>query len=337
METKNICISIIIPVYNVEQYIVECLESVAAQTYQGDIECIIVDDCGNDKSIDIANKYINAYEGPIKFKIYHRKENGGLSAARNSGLQIATGDYIYFLDSDDMIIPECLKLMSEMIKKHPNVNFVQGGILNQDEEVIFDITNKNLPEYSNDKKWIMKQILSLSSLPVSSWNKLIKREFLIKNNITFIEGIIHEDVPFAFELGLKTNSICILNHNTYKYRQNRDGSITTNSREARQFESRLIIMDSCLRKARNFNNDIVANALVQKWLTYIYIHNVGMLNNYKDQIRTLDLKIYKFLPVKYKIVYVFYMFLPYAVKKQNMVKSIFSKYFYLVEKYNSFT
>ena len=90
-------VSIIIPVYNVENYLVRCLDSVTAQTCQ-DIECILVDDCGNDHSVQIAEDYIQTYQGPIVFKFLHHTKNRGLAAARNTGIDAATGDYLFFPD-----------------------------------------------------------------------------------------------------------------------------------------------------------------------------------------------------------------------------------------------
>ena len=123
-------ISIIIPVYNVEKYIVKCLQSVASQTLTKGIECIIVDDLGSDNSIQLALDFINNYEGDISFSIIHRKQNGGLSAARNTGIEAATKKYLYFLDSDDEITPDCTELMWGLIDKHGEVDLVQGSFQN---------------------------------------------------------------------------------------------------------------------------------------------------------------------------------------------------------------
>ena len=98
-------ISIIIPVYNVELYVEECLQSVANQTMTEGIECIIVDDRGQDNSAAIAKQYIDSYKGDIRFTFIQREKNGGLSAARNTGIEAATGEYVYFLDSDDYLVP----------------------------------------------------------------------------------------------------------------------------------------------------------------------------------------------------------------------------------------
>ena len=101
-------ISIIVPVYNVEQYIKECFGSISTQTYKGEMECIFVDDCGQDNSVTMLNNLIKDYQGLIKFRIIHHDHNKGLSGARNTGILHATGDYLYFIDSDDTITPDCI-------------------------------------------------------------------------------------------------------------------------------------------------------------------------------------------------------------------------------------
>lgn len=112
-------ISIIIPVYNVAEYITECLQSVIRQTYQGEIECIIVEDCGTDNSIAVAERLIAEYRGSIEFRILHHERNRGLSAARNTGTDAATGDYIYYLDRITIIHPfaEISRIIVRNIRK----------------------------------------------------------------------------------------------------------------------------------------------------------------------------------------------------------------------------
>ena len=115
-------VSIIIPVYNVEQYIESCLYSVINQTYKGTLECIIVNDCTPDQSMEVVNRLLSVYQGNILFKIINHQENKGLSAARNSGVKIAKGDYLYFLDSDDILVENAIKLLSNLsLQSFPDV------------------------------------------------------------------------------------------------------------------------------------------------------------------------------------------------------------------------
>ena len=109
-------ITIVIPVYNVESYISDCLQSVMRQTYKGPLECILVDDCGTDKSIEIAQNMIAEYNGPIEFKVLHHEHNRGVSAARNTGIDAAKGDYVCFLDSDDWISDDCIEKLAQPLQ-----------------------------------------------------------------------------------------------------------------------------------------------------------------------------------------------------------------------------
>ena len=122
-------VSIIIPVYNVAPYIEACLKSVMRQTYSGSMECLVVDDCGTDESIAIAERMIAEYDGSILFQILHHEHNRGLSAARNTGTLQATGDYLYYLDSDDEITDECIELLMQKMLKNPDLEMVQGNVL----------------------------------------------------------------------------------------------------------------------------------------------------------------------------------------------------------------
>ena len=143
-------VSIIVPVYNVSNYIVKCLDSIIAQTFHS-IECILVDDCGHDDSIEKAQRYINQYSGHISFMIIHHNKNKGLSGARNTGINISTGDYLFFLDSDDAITPNCIETLMSLAEKYPMADFIQGNnICNNNKTSPYSFSSA-IPEYCNDK------------------------------------------------------------------------------------------------------------------------------------------------------------------------------------------
>lgn len=236
-------ISIIIPVYNVEAYIGECLQSVMSQTYTGAMECILVDDCGHDCSMEIARQLIDRYNGPIEFRIKRHEHNRGLSAARNTGMDVATGDYIYFIDSDDSILSETLALMVEMLKKYPDAEMIQAGAISDNSWV--DIEHKNLPEYSDDHIWIKSTILRRYIIPITSWNKLIKKDFLTIHNLKFKEGIIHEDELFSFYLSKYLTKVGFVRKNIYQYRTTRPNSIMVSTNDAKEDKAWIEICTEC--------------------------------------------------------------------------------------------
>ena len=178
-------VSVIVPIYNVEKYLPKCLDSLINQTLD-DIEIILVNDGSTDNSGNIAKEYKAKYND--KF-IYLEKENGGLSDARNFGIPYAKGEYIAFLDSDDYIEEDAYEKMYEKVKKE-DADYIEC-------DFIWEYPNKQIIdkriEYINKKDMVAK-------VRVVAWNKLIKRELIIKNNITFPKGLRYEDIEFTYKL-----------------------------------------------------------------------------------------------------------------------------------------
>lgn len=201
-------VSIIVPVYNVEQYIVRCFDSIKDQTYSN-IECIFVDDCSPDNCSQIVENKIALYLGRIEFKILRHSVNKGLSGARNTGTLASTGEYIYYLDSDDEIKKDCIQNLVSMAQKYNGVEIVQGNTQTLPEPELDwrDIRLNNYPEYVDDPIWIKTQCFAVNRMPVNAWNKLIKRCFLIDNGLLFREGLIHEDEHWLFFVSKKIKTI----------------------------------------------------------------------------------------------------------------------------------
>lgn len=214
-------ISIIVPVYNVEHYIKECFDSIAAQTYKGEIECIFVDDCGKDDSVAVLEKLIAEHKGPIQFSIVHHEQNKGLSVARNTGIHHSSGDYLYFIDSDDTITPDCIEKLTALAEKYPGVDIVQGST--KSKLNWFQLANKRFPEFSDNFKWIRKTMLLRFSIPMTAWNKLVRKDMVVKNGLYFEEGLIHEDEVWNFMLAKYVHSIAFCCDITYIYRENPNG------------------------------------------------------------------------------------------------------------------
>lgn len=242
-------VSIIVPVYNVENYVEECFQSIARQTYAGAMECIFVDDCGTDRSVALVEEMIAAYRGPIAFKMLHHERNRGLSAARNTGLREASGDYVYFIDSDDSITPECIALLSALAKKYPGVDMVQGN--NKTNLQFLRMKSGLLPEYSDDKRWI-KECCLTRRLPITAWNRLVRRDFLLKNGLTFEEGMIREDELWTFFLAKHLQKLAFCFEDTYVYRENPNGIMSYAGKDDKSAASIVSVMASNLEKPQLF-------------------------------------------------------------------------------------
>ena len=214
-------VSVIVPIYNVEKYIKKCLNSLVNQTLQ-EIQIILVNDGSKDKSGEIAKEYAQMYKNKI---LYLEKENGGLSDARNYGIPYAEGEYIAFIDSDDYIDENAYEEMYDKAKKE-NSDYVEC-------DFIWEYPNKNkidrYKEYT-DLKEMFKNVR------VVAWNKLIKKEIILKNNLYFPKGLRYEDVEFTYKLIPFVNKFAYVNKPFIHYVQ-REGSIANvqNERTAEIF------------------------------------------------------------------------------------------------------
>ena len=268
-------VSIVIPVYNVAEYIVACLESVTSQTYQGAMECLLIDDCGKDDSMETARDFVEKYRGNIDFRMIHHRNNRGLSASRNTGIRESTGDYVYFLDSDDAITPRCIEQIVAVLSEHPDCDMIQAGAFATRELEPWFSMEKKMPDYADNPEWILRTLLMRGGphgFPVTAWNRLVRRDFLIENNLFFKEGILHEDELWGFMLARKVRRLGICRHNTYIYRI-RENSIMTNLQ----------------------SNDEKVYALLDVWDEMIA--NVGGVSK-KTQIRMIWRHIDEFYPLE---------------------------------------
>lgn len=231
-------VSIIIPVYNSAAYIKRCLDSVAAQTFQN-IECILIDDCSLDNSKRIIIDYINNYHGNKSFVLFSNKHNHGQSYARNMGIKESTGDFLFFLDSDDTITNDCIETLMSLFYKYPNIDFSQGNILQDNGAISPYGFDYSIPEYIVDKNDIYKYLLS--KITTSACNRLIRRDFIIENSLLFPEGIIHEDMYWVFFIANHTKSVAFSFKGTYTYYINPNSTMTSTSKEKRiaRYSSRL--------------------------------------------------------------------------------------------------
>lgn len=229
-------VSIIIPVYNVSKYLVRCLDSVVAQTFH-DIECILVDDCGKDDSMAIAEKYIKNYQGTISFKLLHHEQNRGLSAARNTGIDAAHGDYLYFLDSDDAIIPETIETLLKLFEKYPDIVFAQGNILAEDGNISSYGLKKSIPEYSNNHEELQR--IMLSEITTVAWNRLIKRDYVLQHRLYFPEGYFTEDMYWGYFITKYLTAAAFTQKGLYVYYINEGSMMTSPANHLKWYISRI--------------------------------------------------------------------------------------------------
>lgn len=216
-------LSIIVPVYGVEKYIDKCLNSLVKQSLK-EIEVIVVNDGTKDNSQKIVDKYVKKYPDKIKSYI---KENGGQGSARNYGLKTATGEYIGYVDSDDFVEKDMYKKLYNKAKEN-NYDIVVCGNYNVSE----DYQNKNIDAFINNYNTDLENIF-FGKMAV--WNKIYKRDILIKNKLEFKEKVWYEDLAFTLKAIMNSNTFAFIDEPLYDYLI-REGSTMNNSNVQRNLE-----------------------------------------------------------------------------------------------------
>lgn len=239
-------ISVIIPVYNTEKYLHNCLNSLLKQTYE-DFEVICIDDCSTDSSLEILEYYSKKDK---RIKVLKNESNRGSGYSRNRGLDMAKGDYVFFLDSDDWISPNCFELLySKSIELDLDLLIYQA-ILHYEDGRIINFENMYymgfLVKYEDTVfNHLELPISELFSIAVAPWCKLYKRSFLEENNIRYTNlHLIQQDNPFFFEVILKAKRVSFLNKVLHT-RNRREGSVMASLGDDRLF-GRLIISELVL-------------------------------------------------------------------------------------------
>lgn len=215
-------VSVIIPVFNAEKYLRECLESLLIQTL-ADFEVIVVDDCSTDSSPAIAESYLEKFGGRLKI-ISLPTNTGNASIPRNEGLRFSRGEYIFFMDNDDLLISNALETLYNFAKNfRADVVYMERGFLLDGENLTEATWNKNVAPI--DKPTLETQEISArvesflrTSYGWAPWTKFLRRDFLIANKIDFPRVKISEDVLWTFKVICLSENFLRVPNQLYVYR-----------------------------------------------------------------------------------------------------------------------
>ena len=293
-------VSFILPIYNVERYLSECVESILAQTYR-DFEILLVDDGSPDNCPALCDEWTKK---DSRIKALH-KPNGGLSDARNYGLEHAQGDYVVFVDSDDFWVnKDCLQRLMNVVDAHPECDFIgfncsyyYSDSKTFNKWVAYD---ESLSK-PTDKDAVLCSLVASGTFPMSACLKIIKRKSLSDMGLKFIKGLLSEDIPWFIDLLEGAKKCMFINDYIYAYRQGVVGSIS-NSFNVRNFNSILRIIDNELQKleGRTFNEK--TKDYIKSFLAYelcICLGGLGQLDKSLRDEYYEKLKSYKWL-LKYR-------------------------------------
>ena len=278
-------ISIIVPVYNVESYLERCIESILNQSFK-EFELILVNDGSTDGCKDICNEYKTKDK---RIKVIH-KENGGLSSARNAGLDIARGKYIGFVDSDDFINKDMYKILFDTIQAN-NSDMVICDYYKVNEDDINKFRNikcscENIEVKNLNKLESIDNLFLTGEKFIFAWNKLYKRELF--NDLRYEKGRIYEDEYLAHRILYKCNKVSIIEAKIYYYVQ-RKGSLINSPFTVRRFDKVYAIKDRVdfLREKKLTNLEDKAEKTFIDYFVWNYFVAYQRLENIESELKIL--------------------------------------------------
>ena len=313
--------SIIIPIYKVEDYLPQCIESILVQTYK-DYEIILVDDGSPDGCHQICDDYSIKYNS---IQVIH-KQNGGLSFERNAGLYEDKGDYIILLESDDYCDDSnALLWVSNQIDTYRNDVIMWGVKIMDVSKNHICLSKSNIKPYNlsfvnkHSAACVIKHLESHEQYPGSAWVLTTKRSLIIENNIYFVEGNLGEDYDWVTKILFKAQSIGCINRNFYVYRTNRSGSITNLKIEPAQMRG---MIDAITNWLKIYNIQYIG---ITRNLAKVYL--IALKGFYElteeEQCRCIEecKKICKILKLSRKVVYVsmYYLLCIVGVKAMSQI------------------
>ena len=277
-------LSIIIPFYNVEQYIAQCLESVYEQDFpEEEYEVICVDDCSPDNSLSIVERYAKEHSNLV---IVRNKINRKLGGARNAGMEVAKGSYIWFIDSDDFIEKDCLSKLLNIAEKN-DLDVLHFNYSNFPNDCLPNRRPQETDIMTGVDTFFSQEFIWFHDL-VTAWRKLYKRQFLIEYEIQFAEHIMFEDNDYAIEVFANARKTKHISDVVYRYRENQQ-SITRVKYTSQHISYWLDLAKRLVRLHNKFKEeqkDVRFFPLIENFIKY----TMGNLLNEYNKLQNLEKK-----------------------------------------------
>ena len=292
-------ISVIIPVYNAEKYLKKCIESVQHQTYEN-IEIILVDDGSKDNSLQICNEFA---QKDTRISVFSKK-NGGAASARNKGLDVCKGEYIYFVDCDDYIAVNTLEVMMKHLHEK-NADMVVGGYSMVDENGEIITHNNELIKWReclvSGKQFFVLNCTNEKAPLVYAWNKLYSKK--IFDTIRYDIGKLHEDECIFHKVCICCNSVAVIEDEVYFYLKRENSIMGTYNYYSGMdiFETyldRIFYIETEMKNSQEMQHAFGHTINVLFYSAFVYSRELGFDNvNLNMQMKTLRKKVIKFIPI----------------------------------------
>ena len=294
-------VSIIIPVYNAERFLCNCIKSVVSQTFK-DWEVILVDDCSTDNTLEdiqsIINVNVNA-NGNVKISLLRQERNQGPSAARNRGLREAKGEYVFFLDADDTITPDCIELLYGLAKQH-DADYVQGRYFNGNGND--NVNELSIPLVLTDRREIKRLLLNHNKIQFTPHNRLVRRQMILDHELYFNEEIrVREDFLWMTFVAKYVERFAYCDRPTYHRGYNED-SLTNNINREREIQGYRVLIETMVANYDSFQlgyqKELTLEALMMALRTGYYHdeaerrHLVDVVASKNNRLENLLLRLY---------------------------------------------
>jgi len=286
----NTLFSVIVPVFNTAPYLQRCIDSIILQDYQS-LEIILIDDGSTDRSPSICDDYA---EKDNRIKVVHKK-NEGLSAARNDGILLATGDYIMFVDSDDFIQPNTFKTIDEAVKKYSNIDVLTGNCIWVEPHKSSNVCFHHYDTPTAGYEFLIIQRKN-KSYRISACLYIVNRQFILNNQLFFLKGFLCEDNYWCPKVILAAQKVFTLNFTHYNYIM-REDSLTISFKTLRQRIKHIMeiakmletdfeqITDTQLRSimmehlVNTFFSTFILHRQCSDWREYQHLFNISFIRN----------------------------------------------------------
>lgn len=276
-------VSVIVPVYNTEKYIKKCLDSLVNQTMKN-TEIIVINDGSNDHSEEIIKEYENEYPEMIK---YYKKENGGLSSARNYGVEKANGKYIAFVDSDDYIDKELFLNLEGHIEK--NIDLIKFKTIKKYKDGKLEkISGPTFDECSGEEAF--NELYSKDILIEPAWLYLYRREFWKKNNFKYAENLYHEDFGLTPIVIAKAKTVVSTDNYGYYYIQRENSIVTDDTKNLKRANDLLKHYDNILKEIKSINLDKRTKENIKMYYTNCILLRVEELDGIEQKKYIKEIK-----------------------------------------------
>lgn len=275
----NPLISIIVPTYNVEKYIRTCIESILAQTYRN-VEVIIVNDGSTDQSLAVISDLICSHHN---VKVINQK-NQGVSVARNTGIDVATGKYITFVDPDDKIMPGFVSSLYQIADK-TGADIVRGSFRDFNGNIPKDwVPDFNVP--TNCGTIVLDQLLS-NNISFVVWSSIYRLDFINSNHIRFTPGIVvYEDIDFTTRAYMLAKLVATSPEPNYAYRRNRQGSVLTTNNAQKMSLSEEKVISQFISMLKHEESDVLCSLILKSIYTFMRYWTGTIVKNHLSLDRT---------------------------------------------------